>query len=73
MTTIHKKENNRCDGKRCVVVVKNKRACLAKSKINSYTLAFVCTLPRGHDGDHIACCYDKHDIHRWENKKGSAK
>lgn len=35
---------------------------------NRLELGWYCTLPRGHEGDHIACNSTTHDLKRWPNE-----
>jgi len=52
----------KCEG-RCDIDQKD--ACRVKS-----AEGFRCTLPRGHEGEHIACSDHHHNIKSWHNEEG---
>jgi len=61
----------RCDG-RCIFVARGVVICnvLSPRKVCPYPY-YVCTLPKGHEGPHIACAASRHNLAHWED--GDAK
>ena len=56
--------NGKCGGVRCTVNSSN--FCHAKHH------NWVCTLPKGHNGDHVACWVEDefgHDAYNWSHEK----
>ena len=54
-----------CGGDRCVI-----EDFCNKPDPDGY---YVCTLPEGHKGAHVACSGQNHDMKTWPNKPEKAK
>lgn len=56
----------KCGGKQCIISDEHQDDESCRSTNTSGT-GWACTLPDGHDGDHIACSSNDHDLSRWPN------